>query len=159
MKSAKKLMMIAMVGIIALGIVGCGFLDNKAEKVLGLGDATMKDALGDLGAATKMAEQLKGLSIGDMLSAQNASEAIMAKLKAEWIPQLKVKATELGVKDFAVSFDEDEGEGVLVLPEKDSGKFSGVVQGVATADGDKAEFIFRISATIVNGKVSYTFKR
>ena len=28
-----------------------------------------------------------------------------------------------------------------------------------TADGDKAEFIFRISATIVNGKVSYTFKR
>lgn len=70
MKSAKKLTMIAMVGIMALGIVGCGFLDNKAEKVLGLGDATMKDALGDLGAAAKMAEQLKGLSIGDMLSAK-----------------------------------------------------------------------------------------
>ena len=155
----KNIMMGIVVAMTALGIAGCGVLDNKAEKVLGLDDVTMKEALGDLGAASKMMDQLQKLSLGDMMAAQNASEAIMAKLKAEWIPQLKAKASGMGVKEFAVSFNEDEGEGVIVLPEKQRGKFYGMVQGVAIADGDKAEFMFRITATIANGNVSYEFKK
>ncbi len=155
----KRLIKAVAIGAMALGLAGCGVFDNKAEKVLGLDSPTMKEALGDLASAAKMVDQFQKLSVGEMMTAQKVSTTIMSKIKAEWVPQLNSKATELGVKEFAVTFNEDDGDGVLVLPDKESGKFSGFVQGVATADGDKADFVIRISASVANGNVSYEFKR
>ena len=81
----------------------------------------------------------------------------MKKLEVEWFPQLHAKARELGVKQFSVKFDDDDG--VLLLPDGKVGKFSGLMSGTAKADGDEAEFTFRLEAEVVNGNVAYEIKR
>lgn len=152
----KKLIKIASIASIA-AIAGCGFLENKAEKVLGYDDSSMSGAIADLAEGAKMADKLTKLSIGEMMTVNKVCDATEAKLLKEWVPQLQAKAKTMGVESFEVTFNEDKSEGVLVFPDG-NGKYSGVVQGTAKADGDTCEFVFRLTVTVANGTVEYEFK-
>ena len=132
--------------------------NNKAEKVLGLDKAKLSDALADLDAAGKMMENFKNLSFSQIEVVEKLSGIVTKKIQAEWLPQLHAKAKRLGVKEFSVELDEEDG--VVLLPDDKTGsKYSGLVSGKAKADGDEAEFAFRLEVNVVNGNVTYEVKQ
>ncbi len=131
--------------------------DNKAAKVLGLDQTTLGEAARDLDAIGKLMDKFKNLSPANVETVESVSKVVVKKLEVEWFPQLHAKARELGVKQFSVKFDDDDG--VLLLPDGKVGKFSGLMSGTAKADGDEAEFTFRLEAEVVNGNVAYEIKR
>lgn len=139
------------------GSLGGADADNKAAKVLGLDQTTLGEATRDLDAIGKLMDNIKNLSPAEMETVENMSKVVRKKLEAEWFPRLSAKAKELGVKQFSVKFDDEDG--VLLLPDGKVGKFSGLMSGTAKADGDEAEFSFRLEAKVVNGNVTYEIKR
>ena len=132
--------------------------NNKAEKVLGLDKAKLSDALADLNAAGKMMENFKNLSFSQIEVVEKLSGIVTKKIQAEWLPQLHAKAKRLGVREFSIELDEEDG--VVLLPDDKTGStYSGLVSGKAKADGDEAEFAFRLEVKVVNGNVTYEVKQ
>lgn len=131
--------------------------DNKAAKVLGLDQTTLGEVARNIDAVGKLMEKFKNLSPANMETVESVSKTVMKKLEVEWFPQLRVKAMELGVKQFSAKFDDEDG--VLLLPDGKAGKFSGLMSGTVKADGDEAEFSFRLEVEVVNGNVAYEIKR
>lgn len=132
--------------------------NNKAEKVLGLDKVKLSDVRADLDAAGKMMENFKNLSPSQIDVVEKISGIVTKKIQAEWLPQLHAKAKRLGVKEFSVELDEEDG--VVLLPDDKTGsRYSGLVSGKAKADGDEAEFAFRLEAKVINGNVTYEIKQ
>lgn len=131
--------------------------DNKADKVLGLDQKSLSEAAKDIEAAGKMMEKFKNLTLDNMEYTEKVTKVVQRKLEAEWFPQLQTKARKMGIKQFSVEFDDDDG--VLLLPDDQAGRFSGMMSGTAKADGDETEFSFRLEAKVVNGNVTYEIKR
>lgn len=132
--------------------------NNKAEEVLGLDKVKLSDMRADLDAAGKLVENFKNLSFSQIEVVEKVSGIVTKKIQAEWLPQLHAKARRLGVKEFSVELDEEDG--VVLLPDDKTGsKYSGLVSGKAKADGDEAEFAFRLGVKVANGNVTYEVKQ
>ena len=131
--------------------------DNKADKVLGLDKTTLSEATQNLEEVGKILEKLKNLTPDNMEYTEKVTKVVQRKLEVEWFPQLRAKARKMGVKQFSVEFDDDDG--VLLLPDGQAGRFSGMMSGTAKADGDETEFTFRLEVKVVNGNVTYEIKR
>lgn len=156
MKSVKKLMMAAMVGMMVLGTAGCG--GNKAKEALGLPATVYCSGYKTLEKSVELIEQQDKLPSEKKSIAEDVETAANNKIRKEWIPQIQDKAKSLGIKSFSV--DVDESTGVLLVPADAPRKFCGCLIGSAKADGDKVDFIVDIEVMVLqDGSVSYEFKK
>ena len=152
----KRLMMPTVIGMVALGITGCG--SNKAKEVLGLSDTAYCGGYRVLERSAELIEQQDKLPSSKKNIAEEVETVTNNKIQKEWIPQIQDKAKSLGVKSFSV--DIDEATGVLLVPANAPRKFNGCLIGSSNADGDETHFIIDIDVTVQqDGSVSYEFKK